>query len=453
MRNEKIEECESVRIDLQHTWIDRFIHNGNIGIAHKIWGDNMWLLYPNLQVARVLEKSWVWQSYSVSAFRNSSLDFNTSSKLIDAWESQNKSKIMEVMSEIDDFHSNLLEQILAESPAYERNELIKYSQKLFQEYKKSLNVFSSQYCDQAHDYMTWVSNRCFSLLSVGEIIAAKVFVKYLKNHRINAQYIDTTQLQNIGRWNLTSSVETFLRNKFAEIYTTDASAIPVIPWYIWLIEWGILSTLGRGYTDFTASRSAVAMHDSGNYDQVLLYIQKLYGFKSTDPRILWETDGDAVSVNHLSYELTQRAIGRRWAWAWLINPYSLDEWIQKRLISILVWNPTNDSDKARIDKDWNLMSTGVELVLWRDYNGWFDDWVYGRQSQDTHWNHNVYLMWENISQLWEIYKSSMALLKNKGITESGWQIKMWAKWEISLVFKDKETAQAAQRLLHRHFIA
>ncbi|NDK09972.1 hypothetical protein GW846_04280 [Candidatus Gracilibacteria bacterium] len=448
------ESEEPIRIDIQHTGVNRYIiDDGSLAVAHKIGGDNMGLITPNMQVARVLQKNNITQTYAVSAFRNSKVDFNTTDKLIEAGESKNKDSIMQILGEVENFHIQLLTEILIESPESETELLLKYAKKLFFEYKKSLsNEFSSEFCDKAHDYTTGVSKKCFSLLGIGEVIAAKVFVKYLRYKNINAQYVDTTQLQNLNRGNLGVSVEAFLGNKFSEICANDPLAIPIIPGFIGGIQGGILPLLGRGYTDYTASRSAVALYDNGVYNQVLLYIQKLYGFKSTDPRILGERDSEAVSVNNLSYELVSRAIGHKGAGAGLINAHSIDERIKSRAIKILVGNPTDDSDKALIDKDGNILSSGVQLVLGRDYNGGSDDGVYGRQSQNTDGNHNVYLMGENMSDLGKLFKMVTQILRNIGIEESGGQIKMGPKGEISLVFRDKETALAGQVALHNHFI-
>jgi len=62
---------------------------------------------------------------------------------------------MQILGEVENFHIQLLTEILIESPESETELLLKYAKKLFFEYKKSLsNEFSSEFCDKAHDYTT-----------------------------------------------------------------------------------------------------------------------------------------------------------------------------------------------------------------------------------------------------------------------------------------------------------
>jgi hypothetical protein len=108
-----------------------------------------------MQVARVLGKYDITQAYAVSAFRSSKVDFNTTDKLIEAGESKNRNTIIQILAEVEIFHVQLLTEILIESPESERDLLVKYAEKLFFEYKKSLSKdFSPELCNKAHDYIT-----------------------------------------------------------------------------------------------------------------------------------------------------------------------------------------------------------------------------------------------------------------------------------------------------------
>lgn len=411
----------------------------------------MCLLEANEKVLRVLSKRWIKQTLSASAFRSSKQDFNTTSKLIEAGESWSSENTIQILNEIQNFHTELLESILTHCDEQVRSSLIVYAKSLFERYKEHSQSWSFENCTEVSDYAVEVWERTFSLLSIGEVIAAKILVKYLELHGIPALYIDTPSF-SLSWNNLSEEVEHFLWEKFQRAFKINPKTIPIIPWYIWGIPWWILAKLGRGYTDYTWSRSAVALYDSWNFDAVLLYIQKMFGFKSTDPRVLWEWASQAASLTKLSYWLVQRAISKRWAGAWLLNPYSLDERIRSRNTGILVGNPTDDSDVAFIDAYWDPESRWVQLVLWRDYDPSFDYRVYGRELRESAQSHIVYLMGEQLWNTWEILEKSLSILNNTWISPKAGRLEIDPYKEISLVFHNKQEAQQAQIALHQEFI-
>jgi len=411
----------------------------------------MSLAPANMRVVEILWEQWITQNFSISAFRSSKIKFDTTSKLITAGESQNRQTILDTLQEISDFHTHLLEDILQFCDTKIRSQLITYAKDLFEEYKSNSLQSDLSSCQEISDYMLWIWEKAFSLLSVWEIIAAKVFTKYLKLHWIPAVYVDTLQLQHINPKDLGSRVGTFLQSEFQRIYSWDNSAIPIIPWYLGWIQWWILDLLGRWYTDYTWERAAMSLHDSWEYDDVLFYIQKMYGFKSTDP---WELEdaSRAKAVNRLSYALTKRAIVKKWAWAGLINENALSRDIIARKIKILVGNPTDNSDIALISEDWNPNSTGVELVLWRPYNSEYDDDVYNRRNRCSQNHRIVYLMWDNIQWMWDIYARAMTALGDADILDIAWESRLQNPKEMSFVFKTHEEARRAQEVLHAEFI-
>ena len=413
----------------------------------------MWLMEYNRQVVETILSTGTLQSFSVSAFRSSAIDFNTTDHLIQAGESETTEDIINLLSKVSDFHTELLEGILIESNAHLRPKLIAYAKHLFDEYKSGVLASKDlKNCTRANDYTIGVWEKAFSLLSIWEVIAAKVLVRFLQARGLSAVYVDTANLKDIWAWDVDERVWTFLQSELGNIFSENSETIPIIPGYIWWIEWGIIAKLGRWYTDYTWERAAVATNDTERFDRVFLYIQKLYGFKSTDPRVLSESE-KAKSVNHLSYDLTKRAISKKWAWAWLINEFALSRDIISRDIGILVGNPTDNSDIAIIDQHGNKRSNWVDLVLGRDYSDKNDWREYGRKSVNT-WesNHNVYLMWENIRDIWEAYSQAVDVLKANNIQEVAGKTSNAGKPETSFVFRNKTDALKAQRVLHKHFI-
>lgn len=435
-----------------YIWIEKFLDSwSSLAIGHKLWGDNMSLIDANRQVMEIIGDKWINQSFSVSAFRSSTMKFNTTSKLIEAWESQDSEKVLSILSEVQDFHTQLLEDILSFCDQSTRQDVIEYARYLFDEYMLEVKNSELKSCERISDYTLWIWNKTYSLLSVWEVVAAKVFVKYLKNHGIPAVYVDTPGLKDIPRKDLPERLKDFLKWEFEKINASNSQAIPIIPWYIWGIDGGILNSLGRWYTDYTGERATVSMYDSERYDNVLFYIQKMYGFKSTDPRWL-DSSQQAKSVQHLSYDLVSRAISHRWAWAGLINPYALSLDITSRKIEMLVWNPTDSSDIAYIGNTWWHNSDWIELVLWREYNSWYDNVVYGKRLNETHWNNIIYLMGDNIQNTWEIFEVVSKKLQEQGIFYLAGEVRMFPKAELSFVFKDSEDSEKARNILHQEFI-
>jgi len=411
----------------------------------------MSLANDNMRVAEILWEEWITQNFSVSAFRSSKLEFNTTSKLIAAGESQNQQTILETLQEISDFHTELLEDILNSCDERIKKSLITYAKDLFAQYRSDSMQSNLEACQESSDYILWVWERAYSLLSIWEVIAAKVFTEFLRLHWIPAVYVDTPNLKHIHPDDLSSSVWAYLQWEFEKIYSWDSQAIPIIPGYIWGIEWWILNTLDRGYTDYTGERAAVSLHQSWDYDEVLFYIQKMYGFKSTDPRKL-DNPWSAKSVNKLSYALAKRAIDHNWANAWLINAHALSRDIVSKNIPMLVWNPTDTSDVALINQYWNPTSRWVELVLWRPYNSEYDDRTYNRLNRSSLGHHVVYLMGDNLQKMWDIYARATTALRKSGTIEIAWESKLQDPKEMSFVFKTADEAQQAQRVLHAEFV-
>lgn len=430
--------------------------NKNMAVAAKVGGDNMALLERNTQMIMALRRLGVAQSYAVSAFRSSKVNFNTTGKLIAAWEAiETSGDIVSARNhflEVAEFHTGLIDEILKHASPSIKAELLEYSQELFTSYDNSLRDARAETSKET-DYIISGEGESFSLLSVWEIVAAKLMVRFLELNEIDARYIDTEIDFSWNEW-LNTQVITHMKRKLEEVYLSNPECIPIIPGYIGGISGGILSTLGRGYTDYTGAQAAVALHDMPDFDTVSLYIQKLYGFKSTDPWKLKE-QSKAKTIDILSYALTERAISHRWAGAGLINPFALSQEIRERAIPILVWNPTDKSAIALIDKDGCKKSKGVTLVLGRNFNGDYDARTYGMANvwgMGVDPKQIVYLMGENIENLGNIYERAQQTLKEHAIEISAWASSFGGNKELSFVFQDEDTAVRAQRVLHEHFI-
>ena len=425
---------------LIQSWLDEFYSpNQKLAVANKIGGDNMCLLIKNVEFMKTLEYFNIAQSYAVSAFRSSKKNFNTTNHLINiekfiesTWEYKQARNMLTI---IKDFHVDIIDEILIATSPHIKSELKNYIQQLYSSDMKNI----------------WD----ISVISIWEMWWAKIKAKVLQLLWLDAHYLDTLDIWDLRPHEIGSRVHDFLQAQLSHIYKGSSTAIPIIPWYLWEIQGWIISVLWRWYTDYTWERSAVALKGIQQFDQVILYIQKLFWFKSTDPYMLHHPKS-AQSINYLSYDLTERVIGKRWAQAWLINMHVLSDDIRNKSIKILVWNPTDTSDKAIIDKYGNRYSTGVDLVLTRWMNQTSDYWKYNFKVVgwwvETQARNIVYLIWENMKNIDIIFGEACKVLNDNNITNIAWELSFDASDPISLVFKDQGTARSALVVLHEYFI-
>ena len=440
--------------------------NKSWAVANKIGGDNMWLMLKNAEVMQALEHYKIAQSYAVSAFRSSTQKFNTTNHLLKAQQSievsWNTKIALSILETIEDFHIALIDEILESQTHIFQNEIKTYIWDLFQDYKE--NILG------------------FDMVSVGEMVWAKVLLKFLEMRDMDAVLLDTSKITNLSPDTMDAQVTRYIKEKMLEIYTKNPQSIIIMPGYIGGTESGIIETLGRWYTDYTWARSAVAMHDTNMFDDVVLYIQKLYGFCSTDPnKLSWTSSAQALEA--LSYDLSELSVSKYAAGARLINPFALKADIQAKFIEILVWNPTDTSPVTRISQEGNPDSQWVDLILPRavytgdmkeyknlhipalkknniislDPRGTWDNAEQWKKTVEA-WEaldprNLVYMMWENLWNISDIFWEASQILGENDCNFSHYSSNVsWAKPYMVFVFSNEQKADIALKLLHKNFI-
>ena len=116
------------------------------------------------------------------------------------------------------------------------------------------------------------------VISTGERLSARIFAAFLNEQGIDAQYVD---LSNIVK--KATATDTFFYKELRETLQSKIQdvndKIPVFTGFMGTFENGILETIGRGYTDFTATMLAVI--SKAHKVQIWKEVDGMY---SADPR-------------------------------------------------------------------------------------------------------------------------------------------------------------------------
>lgn len=99
------------------------------------------------------------------------------------------------------------------------------------------------------------------IISIGEKLSASILAAILQDKGIPAEYID---LSNIASTDYKITNQNFyneLENRLGQLLQPllDKKVVPILPGYIGPIPEGIISAIGRGYTDFTAALAACSV--------------------------------------------------------------------------------------------------------------------------------------------------------------------------------------------------
>ncbi|KAI8818112.1 Aspartate/glutamate/uridylate kinase [Fimicolochytrium jonesii] len=100
------------------------------------------------------------------------------------------------------------------------------------------------------------------IISTGEKLSARIFTALLQSQGHNAVYVDLSKLidAKFDEKRIDQSFYDYLVQRLSTIFAAfTPQQIPVVTGYLGPVPGGILSTIGRGYTDLTAALVAVAL--------------------------------------------------------------------------------------------------------------------------------------------------------------------------------------------------
>jgi len=204
----------------------------------------------------------------------------TTSKLIQATREllvKRATNSFEILNEIEENHINILNELITDNEELrlKTEKEIKSECNTLREFLKALEIIKE---------ITPKSND--TILSTGEKLAGIVFTAYMKSEGLDTELINLEKL--ITDVDDDSFIDTnFYLNtvvpKIAEILSKCKAKIPLITGFIGSLPLGIIETIGRGYSDFTATLVSLAVKA-----KVVEIYKHIPGIYSADPKVVPE---------------------------------------------------------------------------------------------------------------------------------------------------------------------
>lgn len=337
----------------------------------KWWGENAAELEQSPQNIVKDFKEGIKQAVVVSAIR--SPEFNTTDKLILLWKTLGKKeidveKVEEIICSLKKFHI----EIIDEKIRWENEGLKKQVTAYFTQFERDILHFVKYRWEivpsEKNDYLIETKDGKLSVLWFWEELSAEVqslVINDLQEKWLHSENLDLTWVLenvNIESWeeNIFKHLSENISRKVHEILEQDK--VPIIPGYIPGFEEGIEKTIGRGYSDATASMASVWL---SNAYKVTLEIQKsVEGMLSSDPRLL--ADSEAKLIEEIDYITAKEITWIRWAQAKLLHSQVLRRELQESWIEVHLYDPFRETKGTIISKNKSETSNGVEYIWARD---------------------------------------------------------------------------------------
>ncbi len=116
------------------------------------------------------------------------------------------------------------------------------------------------------------------IIGTGEKLSARILAGVLNSIGIDADYINLETLVDKPFHDLNLEFCLYLQKKLADIINNCGARVPVVTGYFGFVPNGIIKTIGRGYTDFTAALIAAGINA-----QELQIWKEVDGIFSADP--------------------------------------------------------------------------------------------------------------------------------------------------------------------------
>eukprot|EP00833_Pecoramyces_ruminatium_P013568 jgi/Orpsp1_1/1187600/evm.model.d7180000058972.1 len=181
----------------------------------------------------------------------------------------------EILNEIEENHINILNKLITnnEELRLKTEKEIKNECNNLRDFLKALEIIK-EITPKSSD----------SILSTGEKLAGIVFTAYMKNEGIDSELIDFEKIITDVYDDSLIDINFYLKTlvpKIAEILSNCKAKVPLITGFIGSFPLGILETIGRGYSDFTATLVSLAVHAK----EVQIY-KHISGIYSADPLVI-----------------------------------------------------------------------------------------------------------------------------------------------------------------------
>lgn len=195
------------------------------------------------------------------------------------------------------------------------------------------------------------------IISKGEKLSCLFMTAVLEDHGVKAQYVDLSTAMKIDTTtDLDDAALTQIANIFAEEIRTCGDKVPVITGYFGNIPGGLLSSIGRGYTDLCAALIAVGLRA-----HELQIWKEVDGIYTADPR-------KVPTARLLSSVTPSEAAELTFYGSEVIHPFTMER-VMKAKIPIRIKNvsntrakgttiiPANTDDATAQEDNYRLTST------------------------------------------------------------------------------------------------
>lgn len=172
------------------------------------------------------------------------------------------------------------------------------------------------------------------IISKGEKLSCLFMTALLEDHGVKAQYIDlSAAMKTDATTDLDDAALTQVANIFAEEIRTCGDKVPVITGYFGSIPGGLLSSIGRGYTDLCAALIAVGLRA-----HELQIWKEVDGIYTADPR-------KVPTARLLSSVTPSEAAELTFYGSEVIHPFTMEQ-VMKAKIPIRIKNVSNTRAKG-----------------------------------------------------------------------------------------------------------
>lgn len=120
-----------------------------------------------------------------------------------------------------------------------------------------------------------------NVLAVGERLSAYLLARALEARKLKTRFVDLSAVVPEGETHVDPAFFRRLQGRLAELCKPDGD-VPVVTGFFGMVPGGLLSAVGRGYTDFTAAMIAAGLGDS-QVEEMQVW-KEVDGIFTSDPR-------------------------------------------------------------------------------------------------------------------------------------------------------------------------
>jgi len=168
------------------------------------------------------------------------------------------------------------------------------------------------------------------IISTGEKLSARIFSGILTNMGQEAEYINLENILDQKFVEVGKDFCEYLRNKMVELINVTSGKIPVVTGFFGYTEKGIINSIGRGYTDFTAAVIA-----AGHKAKELQIWKEVDGIFTADPNKVKE-------ARVLSRISPDEALELTYFGSEVIHPFTMEQ-VSSAKVPVRIKNTFNPS--------------------------------------------------------------------------------------------------------------